>query len=409
MRAWIRIVVPVAVLAVGIAGAVWMGSQGNPPEQRPAEQAAVLVETVRPAASTGHFIIRAQGTITPKIETSLVSEVTGKIVWLSDDFVAGGVFEAGQVLARVDPSDYRTALLAADAELASARATLADEQARSDAAREDFERLYGDSRTPSELLLRLPQVERARAAVQAQEAAVARAQRELERTEINLPFSGMVRARDVSLGQFVSVGTPLGTAFSTATAEIRLPLSQEDIAYLEVNFSERRRAMNLPVALQAKIAGTSVRRTASVVRTEGVIDANTRLVYLVAELEDPYALAADNAAALPMGTFVEAQIQGRSAEGLTIIPGAALRQGDQVYLANHEDRLEIVNVDVMRQTAREVYITDELGEAPRVIVTAIPTPIPGLRLNVRELPATEPQLRLLPAGGLAAHAERDAP
>jgi len=399
----LKIVAPIAILFVTVAGAILIARSGDEPERETPVQAALLVDVVQPEIKQGRFTVRAQGTVSPRIQTSLVSEVSGKVISMSEDFVAGGVFASGQVLARIDPSDYQTALLAAEAELAAARATLADEQARSDAAREDFRRLYGDSREPTDLLLRLPQVARARAAVQAQEAAVERARRNLERTRITLPFNGMVRSRGANLGQYVTAGTNLGIAFSTDRAEIRLPVSENDLAFLDIPLSASERQVDRPVTLIGSVAGQPARWDARLVRTEGVVDSNTRLTYLVVEISDPYGLAPDaEKPALPMGTFVEAQIPGRDASGLVLLPAEALHDGNQVYLAGEDDKLEIREVEIVRATPREVYVSGPVGADDRVIITAIPAPVPGLKLNVREADDVEPQLRILPSGELAA-------
>ncbi|MFU8831776.1 MAG: efflux RND transporter periplasmic adaptor subunit [Wenzhouxiangella sp.] len=392
----LRIALPIAIVVIAVVAAKFLARMGPEPERSEPEQAALLVDVVAPEISTGRFQVRGQGVISPKIETELVSEVTGRVIWVSDTFVAGGIFQADEVLAHIDPSDYQTALLAAEAELASAQATLADEQARSDAARDDFRRLYGDSRQPSELMLRLPQVQRARAAVQAQEAAVARARRELERTRIKLPFKGMVRERSVDLGQFVSAGSALGAAFGIERAQVRLPMAENDLAFLGIRPGMVDN-INREVTLSASAAGNRHQWRARLVRTEGVINRNTRLTYLVAEIEDPYALLPSSRhEPIPIGTYVEAMIPGRDASGLAIIPSQAIHDGNQVYLADESDQLRIISVEVVRATPRESYVSADLSEIDRVVVTAIPTPIPGLRLNVRKSTGTEPVLRILP-------------
>ncbi|HKL50490.1 MAG TPA: efflux RND transporter periplasmic adaptor subunit [Wenzhouxiangellaceae bacterium] len=401
----IKIVAPIAILFVTIAGAILIARSGDEPEREEPVQAALLVDVVQPEIKQGRFTVRAQGTVSPRIQTSLVSEVSGKVISMSEDFVAGGVFAEDQVLARIDPSDYETALLAAEAELAAARATLADEQARSDAAREDFRRLYGESREPTDLLLRLPQVARAKAAVQAQEAAVERARRNLERTRITLPFDGMVRSRSANLGQYVTTGTALGTAFSTDRAEVRLPVSENDLAFLDLPLTESGSNIDRPVTLIGSVAGQPARWDARLVRTEGVVDSNTRLTYLVVEITDPYGLEPDaDKPALPMGTFLEAQIPGRDASGLVLLPAEALHDGNQVYLAGEDDKLEIREVEIVRATPREVYVSGAVDADDRVIITAIPAPVPGLKLNVREAAGAQPRLRILPSGELAATA-----
>jgi len=404
MTKLIKIVAPITILVVTVAGAILIGRSGEAPEREEPVQAALLVDVVQPEIKQGSFTVRAQGTVSPRIETSLVSEVSGKVISMSEDFVAGGVFAKGQILARIDPSDYETALLAAEAELAAARATLADEQARSDAAREDFKRLYGESREPTDLLLRLPQVARARAAVQAQQAAVERARRNLERTRITLPFNGMVRNRTANLGQYVTTGANLGTAFSTDRAEVRLPVSENDLAFLDIPLTESGSNIDRPVTLIGSVAGQPARWEARLVRTEGVVDSNTRLTYLVVEIPDPYGLGPDaERPALPMGTFVEAQIPGRDASGLVLLPAEALHDGNRVYLADEDNELEIREVEIVRATPREIYVSGPVEADDRVIITAIPAPVPGLNLNVRETDKAESRLRILPSEDLAAN------
>lgn len=398
----LKFIAPFAILAIAGGMAFLIARSGDEPEREAPVQAALLVDVVRPNIEQGSFTVRAQGSVSPRVETSLVSEVSGKVISMSEDFVAGGVFAKDQVLARIDPSDYQTALLAAEAELAAAQANLADEQARSDAAREDFRRLYGDSRKPTDLLLRLPQVARAKASVQAQQAAVERARRELQRTRITLPFNGMIRTRSANLGQYVTTGTTLGSAFSTDRAEIRLPVSENDLAFLDIPLTRSARDLNRPVTLIGSVSGQSARWDARLVRTEGVIDNNTRLTYLVAVIPDPYGLEsqAENPA-LPMGTFVEARIPGRDASGLMLLPAQAIHDGNQIYLADKDDKLEIREIEIVRATPREVYVSGRISSGDRVIVTAIPAPIPGLKLSVRETPGQQQPLRVMPAGELA--------
>lgn len=404
-----KFALPVLILAAAIVAFAAMTSMNPRPERRPPEAATLVVDAIRPVESRDRFMIDAQGTVQAKNETTIVSEVSGPIVSLSEDFVAGGLFEAGTELARIDPSDYEAALLSAEADLAAARASLSNEQARSDAARDDFRRLYGDSREPSALTLRLPQLAQASAAVQAREAAVMRARRDLERTRIRLPYDGMVTRRDADLGQFVSAGTTLGVAFATDRAEVRLPMSDRDLSFLDLPPTASRDGLERPVMLRATVAGQPGEWPAKLVRTEGVVDRTTRLTYLVVEIEDPYALDDDGPMrALPVGTYVDAVIPGRDARGLVIVPPEAVHSGDQVYLANADDELEVRTVDIVRQTTDRIYIDNAITPDDRVVTTAIPAPVPGLKLRVRETGG--PQLKLLPAEEELATAEaRDAP
>ncbi len=405
MKPWIKISLPLGLLAGSILVFIIMASGRPAPERREPPQAAMLVDTISAEASTQRFQVTSQGTVRPRTQTSLVAEVSGRIVELSDNFVAGGFFQAGEQLARIDPSDYESELLRSQADLASARARLADEQARSDQARRDWQRLR-DSQggEPGPLVLRIPQVQEAQASVQAAEAAVQRAERNLERTRIRLPYDGLVTERETDLGQYVNTGTTLGRAFAVDVAEVRLPLSDRDLAFLDLPRPGFVPDEPVPVTLSGTVSGRPGIWEADIVRTEAVVEEATRLTHAVARVEDPYGLTNQVLKTpLPMGTFVNARIQGRSAEGLIALPRVALREGGRVFIADADDKLAIREVDVVRSTPQQVYVTNNLEPGDRVITTAIQAPVPGLNLRIRQTdspgdPAEEvqPLLRVLP-------------
>lgn len=402
MNKLVKYLLPPLLVILSIFAVVQMAKLRPQPQEREVTQTAMLVDTIRPEAGVEFFEVHAQGTVTPRNQTQLAAEVGGRIVALSDQFVAGGFFRAGDVLAEIDPSDYEAALLQAEADLASARARLADEQARSDQARQDWQRLHGSQREPGDLVLRLPQVAGAQAAVQAAEAAVLRARRNLERTFIRLPYDGMVRSRQVDIGQFVSPGTLLGVTFAIDVAEIRLPLSGQDMAFLDLPRPGESARAPVPVRLRGTVSGQRGEWWGSVVRSEGVVEESTRLNFVVVEVQDPYGLLGDERRVpLTMGSFVHADIQGRPATGLMVLPRTALREGNSIYLVDPQDRLEIRPVEVLRTTPDRVYVYNELTTSDRVVITPISAPVPGMSLRARETETDEPMLRLLPAGELA--------
>ncbi len=401
MNVLFRIVLPAALMiALSVGVVVFLASQRSAPPEREATVSAMLVDVIHAQASSGFFSVQAQGTVQPRTETTIAAEVSGRLVRVDEKFTAGGFFRAGEILAEIDPSDYEAALLQAEAELASARSRLADESARSEQARRDWQRLHGSDREPGDLVLRLPQVAGAQASVQAAEAGVLRARRNLERTRISLPFDGLVRARQTDLGQFVSTGTPLAMVFAVDVAEVRLPLSDQDLAFLNLPAPGRdETAEPVPVTLQGRVAGRSGQWQARIVRTEGVVDEATRLVHAVAEITDPYGLlGSERSVPLAMGTFVQAEIRGQVSAGLIELPRAALRDGNTVYLANDDDELEVRTVEVVRTTPQRAYVRNALDPGDRVITTAIQAPIPGLALRVRPADASAAELRLLSAG-----------
>lgn len=385
MRKFLKYTLPLGLIVLSfVSFAVLMAiGQAQKPERKEEGRQAVLVDVITAQERLVNFTIESQGGVQPRTETVLVAEVSGKITSVSPDFIAGGFFDAGETLLVIDPSDYETALKRAEANLAAQRAKLSEETARSEQALRDWTNL-GRTGEPSELVLRKPQVQEAIAGVSAAEADVDKARRDLERTRISVPYDGLVKEKRVDIGQFVAPGTQLGVSFAIDTAEVRLPLSPDDVAYLELPSATSDEGEVLPrVLLSTQQAGELKTWEASIVRTEGVVDESSRVIYLVAQVVDPYGLLGrSDQGELRVGTFVRAEIQGKSAGSVVVLPRFALQQDNTVLVANGENELEIRKVTVARAEPRFVYISGGVEDGERVVTTTLEAPIPGMKLTV---------------------------
>ena len=363
-------------------------------ERKPETNKAILVDTIEAEVTSLNFTVNSQGTVRPRTETTLVSEVSGKIVSVAPEFVAGGFFREGEVLLQIDPSDYRAGLKRAEAALASRKAKLADETARSEQALKDWQNM-GKQGLPSDLGLRKPQMADAKANVSAAEADVQKARRDLERTRITVPYDGLVRQKAADIGQYVSPGTRLGITFAIDTAEVRLPLTHNDLNYLDLPSEtevQNRDKLFPPVTLSAQLAGKTSRWQARIIRTEGVVDETSRVIHAVAQVIDPYGvLGQSHQQELKIGTFVTAEIQGLPAENVVVLPRFVLRADNTILVANPDNELEIVPVEVLRAEPKKVYLSRGIAGSARVIVTTLDAPIPGTRLAIRNDKNKAPQ------------------
>lgn len=384
-KKFFRFILPVGLIVLAVVAVIVMATfaAGKRPPRQEAAQAAVLVEAVPARARSLNFVVESQGPVRPRTETSLVAEVSGRVVNVSPDFVAGGFFRQGEVLLEIDPSDYLTAVKRAEAALASRKAQLADERARSRQAIQDWKNLGKTGDVP-DLVARKPQLADAEANVLAAEADLDKAERDLQRTRITVPYDGLVRSKRVDVGQFVGAGTQLGITFSVDTAEIRLPLSTTDVAFLNLPRSTDADPADYPaVSLQATVAGETKTWDARLIRTEGVIDESSRVLYAVAEVPDPYGLLGESTQdELRMGTFVRAAIEGRYIENAVVLPRFVLRNDNTILVANQERELEVREVTVARAEPDEVFLIDGVSDGELVITTTLDAPIPGTRLII---------------------------
>lgn len=375
------------VISITVVIALVAYKRSQRAERKPETAQATLVDTITAELVSLNLIIESQGTVRPRTETALVAEVSGKIVSVSADFVAGGFFHKGEVLLQIDPSDYRAGLKRAEAALASKKAKLADETARSEQALKDWQNM-GKQGQPSDLGLRKPQMADAEANVSAAEADVEKARRDLERTRITVPYDGLVRQKAVDIGQYVSPGTRLGVTFAIDTAEVRLPLTNNDLLYLEIptgTRSSNHEASYPPVTLSTSGAGQTNQWQAQIIRTEGVVDEASRVVYAVAQVVDPYGvLGQSHQKELKIGTFVNAEIQGLSADNVVVLPRSVLQSGQKIMIVNDQNQLEILAVTVLRTEPKRVYISAGIAAGAQVITTTLDAPVPGTDLAIND-------------------------
>lgn len=372
------------VLAIVVVIGMAMIAKGKRPDRQDNGQTAVLVETIPAVAGSLNFIVQSQGTVRPRTQTNLVAQVSGIVESVSKSFVAGGFFHAGEVLLHIDPSDYQTALKRAEAALASRKAKLADEKSRSEQAIKDWRNL-GRAGDPPDLVMRKPQLAEAMANVLAAEADIDKARRDLQRTKISVPYDGLLRERRVDIGQYVTPGTQLGISFAVDTAEIRLPLAADDLAFLNLPASTDMETEDYPaVSLSSEVGGVTTTWAAKLIRTEGVLDESSRVLYAVASVVDPYGFLGQGPQdELRMGTFVRAAIDGRYIDNVVVLPRYVLRNDNTVLVANPERELEVRQVTVARAEARQVFITEGVNDGELVVTTTLDAPIPGTRLVLR--------------------------
>ena len=369
-----QIIVPIVILIAGILLFIGFSSMKKPPEEKAKvdNTPIVAVEEITVAPMTLH--VDSYGIVTPKYETEIVAQVSGEIVELSEAFVRGGFVEKNQLLARIDPSDYEAALIDADANLASALAALEQERAQGQVAEEEWKRITDAS--PTELSLRKPQLAQELARVKAAEASVLRAKRNLERTEIKAPYNAMIEDRNIGLGAFVGTGNRVGKLLGTATAEVRLPVADNQLQFL-INQGE-----NAVVNLVGTYAGIDTTWQARIARGEGVIDSKSRMSYLVAVIKDPYSLESSTdgkKTPLRFGSYVNANILGLELAQATKLP-RYLVVNNKVAVLDEESKLHYVDIEIVRQDGGDVIVSNGLSTGDQLITSALDYPVNGMKL-----------------------------
>ncbi|GMQ75243.1 MAG: efflux RND transporter periplasmic adaptor subunit [Gammaproteobacteria bacterium] len=388
MKKLVNILLPILVVA-GASGIAFVTiAKREVPERRAPHRAAVEVEVTTLARSDFTVRVKSRGTVRPRTESSLIPEVSGRIVALSPNIREGEFFEAGEVLLEIDPRDYQAEIAVVKANIEQAHTTLAEEQARAAQARRDWKRL-GEAGEPDALVLRKPQLAGARAAVASAEARLTQARLALERTRIVAPYAGRVLERNVDIGQYVTPGTVLVRIYAVDYVEVRLPLTNRQLEFVDIpevyrGDSPPERREDLAVRLSARIGSRLYAWDGRVVRAEGSIDTQSRQLFVIAQVDDPYGKGPAGRPPLKVGQFVEAEIEGRRLADVIVIPRSALRAGGEVLLVNDENRLETRAVEVLWSNAQSAVTGSGLAPGERLVLTPLGGAMDGIEVRVRE-------------------------
>ena len=405
-----KIVLPVLILALGFGAFQLLASMREPPQRVSRSYAGPLVEAIAAPLQQVQVVVEGQGTVRPDAQIDLVPQVSGIVVWKDADFKPGGTFAKGALLFRIDPRDYELAVQQAAVQVAQTHYQLDLAREEAAIAEQEWEKLHAADQAPTDLVLRKPQLRAAEASLQGAEAHLAEAQLRLDRTKVYAPFAGRVRTARVDVGQHLNVGQAIAQLYSIEKAEIVVPVPDEDLGWFTLPLPIAVSAASTPntgsvsdlsaegrshafafsregasVEVSGTFAGRQHQWSGRVVRTEGELDPQSRMVRLVVEVEAPYGGIADGIPPLTVGMFVDVAIAGRTVDGVRVLPRAALRQGDRVWTVGRDGILSIRPVQVVRALKDEVLAYIDMTPEERIIVSQLSGVTDGMQVRLADV------------------------
>jgi RND family efflux transporter MFP subunit len=374
------------LLIIAALGLVAYLVKSNPPStpQREPFSGPQMVVDVQPVTRRNYLVrLQSYGTVQPRTRTTLIAQVGGQIVSVNPNVRDGGFFEKGDVLGSIDSRDYEADVRISEAALMDARQSLAEAEARTVQAREDWQRL-GNSGDAPELVLRLPQLEAAKARVISAESALQKAKLDLERTDIVAPFAGRILRKLADVGQVVSSNTPVAEIYATDSVEIRLPLRNRDLGFIDLPERYRNAPAEKPpgskVAIRSDLFDGDTWE-AELVRTEGAIDESARQLHVIAQIEDPFGYSGDDRAPLKIGQYVTAELTGKTLEDVLVIPNTAIYQGSYVYVVD-DGMLQRRDIDIAWQNDDEAIVRRGLDHGDNLVTTPLGQVTSGVRVSI---------------------------
>ena len=368
----IAFLIPIGIILFFVFAFIGLKSMKPEPKIKKRRSPVLAVMATQAVLDTVQLSVTVQGETRPRTEIDLVPEVAGKITHVSSKFIGGGLFKKGDILYRIEDADYQVAIVRADAAVARAQQVLVRERAESEIARQDWADL--GQGTASDLTLRKPQLLEAQANLQSAQADLDNARLRQARTAVKAPFNGRVREKFADLGQYVGPGARLGRIFSTDVAEIRLALNDADLARLDlpIAYVAKSRKSAPKVRLSTIVAGQLREWDGHIMRTDSTYDTQTRSLYAIAEVRDPYGKgAAKGGYPLAPGLFVDAQIVGKTLQDVIVIPRDGLRPENKVYVVDQEGVAQSRDAVVLDVNPQRAILTSGLSVGELVILSPL--------------------------------------
>ncbi|KUJ79199.1 efflux RND transporter periplasmic adaptor subunit [Microbulbifer flavimaris] len=381
-KKFLKAAAPVLVVALGVTAVQLMSAAKPAPEKKEEEQRRVSLLYAEAREDSVHLAVTTQGEVRAHTEIDLTPQVSGRITAISEGFAEGAGFEAGETLIQLDDADYQLAVANAEAGVAQAEVLLLQAKAAAAIKRQQWLSI-NPNKEPTPLQVNQPQVKEAEARLRSAKAELADAKLNLARTKIKLPFRGRVISRDVGVGQYVTANTALGRVFATDRVEVRLPLTDSQLQELDLpmGFVSSETTPGPTVTLSAQVGRELRQWRGRIVRTQASVDQQTRLIYAVAEVNDPYGKGASEGVPLAVGLFVTAEAEAVQAHQATVLPRNALRNADKVYVIDQDNRLDIRTVEVMSTSEHRVVVSSGIEDGERVVTSTIANAVDGMEVE----------------------------
>lgn len=373
------IATPIALVFIGVAIFAALRSSRPNAQSKPITESPLVVNVHEAIAQDTAINIEAQGTATPAQEIELRAEVTGRLIWKSENLIPGGRVSKGAPLARLDGRDYEIALRQQEAALGRARLELQVESGRKKVAAREWAMLKRQKSGANTLALREPQYAAAQMGLEAAQSGLQKAQLNLDRTTIRAPFNGFVAHQKTDVGQFITPQLPFGSFVGSDKFWVTVKIPTHKLAWIDFPSAEQKGSL---ATVWQEVGDQRVERQGRVLQLAGNLDPAGRLAQVLIEIDDPLGLNnKDGSLPMLLGSFVNIDIQGKTMSRAVQVPRRAVQEGSKVLVMNKENRLEIREVNIQWRSKESVYISQGITNGDRIIISRIHRPISGTLLE----------------------------
>ena len=372
-----RFFAPIAVIVLAIGLSSFLVSYQPEIDKIIPAKTLPTIETKNIKLTSISQSVTAYGLVKPHKQIALASEIAGRVIWVSEKLISGGKFDQFDPLIRIENTDYKLQLDKVRAENTRAQVDLGIYES-------DYQRQQGLFKknliSNSQLDDAYKVYKRAEATLKITQANLEQASLNFQRTEITAPFSGRVQQESIDEGGYLTVGAPIATLYADDIVEVRLPISNDDLGFL--NWPQQMRGTLSPeesiaVSITSTYGGIDYQWQGQLVRIESEVDPKTRLFHAVAVVKNP---EFGEQPPLTVGLFVTAEIAGRSYDQSVLLPRSAVID-NRVLIVNEDNRLMYREIEIIRINKDSVLVGRGLNNNELICVTPPSIIFEGMEVN----------------------------
>ena len=302
----------------------------------------------------------ASGSVKPAESVKIHARVSGNISLINSLAMPGGWLKKGQWLAKLETVDLELALKSQQAQLEQAKANIALVQADQILAKEELlllNNIDGFSIDES-LVLREPQLTVAKAKVSVAKNNVEKAELNLSRTSVLMPFDGKIISKDIGTGSKVSTNTSLFSVVNT------------DVYWLEVKIPHKFLALfdkqQLADVSQTRLWGEGKYRKAKFVSILPELDNKDRQVKVLLAIDDPQT-EKSNQPQVFLNDFLNVQLKGKPIKNAWTIKHSWLQSDNTIWVVDKKSTLQKRAIDVLFKGRDVIYVRTEIKPGDRAL------------------------------------------
>ncbi len=323
-----------------------------------------LIEVQRVHPCSVPYSFHAMGTVEADRFVEIKPRVGGSLLSVNAQFTPGGLLQQDEIIATIDPTDYRLAVERLQGEEARAAAELSLERGKRLVAEKEFE-LLGKEVSDSEkaLMLRTPQLNAARAALVSARAQKRLAAEDLAHTQIRAPFTAVVIARTAAPGSRVTPATTIGSLVGTDRFRIRLAVPERQLQWIETGAN--------PSTIRIRVGSSE--RFGTITHIASSLEEGSRMALVYATVDDPLCLLPDNKGKpqLLLGSLIEAEIIGARLDNVIPIDRDQLVGENSVLVLDNNDRPVLRPVEIATRNRDKVFISAGIKDGEAVVVSGL--------------------------------------